>query len=125
MAYSATALSSYVGFFCVLWFTWYQVSLYDVRFSMDSVFDRICKALQFGVMVGFAVIGPQYDPTYPNYQYSNFKSLSLLLMGSRIVLACQYASTLWFTKQYVKTKLPLILVSYHSKAVPTLAHRQN
>lgn len=47
-------LSQYVGFFALLWFTWYQVSLYDVRFSMDSMAERVCKALQFGVMIGFA-----------------------------------------------------------------------
>jgi len=49
-----STLAQYVGFFCVLWFTWYQVGLYDVRFSMDSLFERIAKALQFGVMIGFA-----------------------------------------------------------------------
>ena len=25
-------LAQYIGFFCILWFTWYQVGLYDVRF---------------------------------------------------------------------------------------------
>lgn len=45
-------LKQYIGFFCVLWFTWYQVGLYDVRFSMDSVVERIAKAIQFLVMIG-------------------------------------------------------------------------
>lgn len=59
------SLKQYIGFFAILWLSvcpevygmrnmsadsarhssWYQVSLYDVRFSMDSVFERACKAL--------------------------------------------------------------------------------
>jgi len=51
-----STLAQYIGFFCVLWFTWYQVGLYDVRFSMDSLFERVAKALQFDVMIGFAYV---------------------------------------------------------------------
>ncbi|KAK4551819.1 hypothetical protein LTR86_010905 [Recurvomyces mirabilis] len=47
-------LAQYVGFFSILWFTWYQIGLYDVRFSMDSVWERIAKAC-------FAVVGPNFD----------------------------------------------------------------
>jgi hypothetical protein len=54
-------LKQYVGFFCILWFTWYQVGLYDVRFQMDSVFERIAKAVQFIVMMGFAIVGPKFN----------------------------------------------------------------
>ena len=45
------SLTAYVGFFALLWLTWYQVSLYDVRFSADSVFERVAKGIHFGVMV--------------------------------------------------------------------------
>lgn len=55
------SLRGYVGFFCILWFTWYQVSLYEVRFGMDSVVERVGKAVQFLVMIVFAVCGPQYQ----------------------------------------------------------------
>lgn len=56
------SLKQYVGFFAILWFTWYQVSLYDVRFYMDSVFERFRKAVQFLVMIGFAICGPEFNP---------------------------------------------------------------
>lgn len=55
-------LSQHVGFFCILWFTWYNVGLYDVRFCVDSVFERIAKAIQFVVMIGFASTGPKFNP---------------------------------------------------------------
>jgi hypothetical protein len=45
------SLTKYIGFFALLWLTWYQVSLYDVRFSADSVFERVAKGIHFGVMV--------------------------------------------------------------------------
>ena len=62
---------------------WLQITLFDARFSVDSVFDRVCKALQFGVMVGFAVIGPKFstDGDAPGAM----RSLSLILMASRIL----------------------------------------
>lgn len=56
-------LTSYIGFFCVLWFTWCQVTLFDVRFVANSVVDRVAKAVHLGVMVGFAVVGPNFNPT--------------------------------------------------------------
>jgi hypothetical protein len=70
---SKEKLTSYVGFFCVLWFTWCQVSLYDVRFVADSVFERLGKACHLGVMVGLAVVGPTFDPS--NYEKRTFQSM--------------------------------------------------
>ena len=54
-------LTSYIGFFCILWFTWCQVSSFDVRFVADSVLERIAKAVHMGVMVGMATVGPNFD----------------------------------------------------------------
>lgn len=51
---SRKTLTSYIGFFCVLWFTWCQTSLFDVRFIADSFLERLAKALHLGVMVGLA-----------------------------------------------------------------------
>ncbi len=54
-------LTSYIGFFCILWFTWCQVSSFDVRFVADSVWDRAAKAVHMGVMVAMATVGPNFD----------------------------------------------------------------
>jgi hypothetical protein len=56
-------LTSYVGFFCILWFTWCITSLYDIRFVTDSLLARIAKGVHLGVMVGLAVSGPKFDTT--------------------------------------------------------------
>jgi hypothetical protein len=58
---SRKTLTSYMGFFCILWFTWCQTSLFDIRFVADSWLERIAKACHLGVMVGLAVVGPNYD----------------------------------------------------------------
>ncbi|OAL55498.1 hypothetical protein IQ07DRAFT_607828 [Pyrenochaeta sp. DS3sAY3a] len=105
------SLTDYIGFFSLLWLTWYQVSLYDVRFSTDSVFERFAKALHFGTMVGFAVIGPQWRPGQDHGDYYIYRAFGLILMVSRLTLAAQYGVTLWFTKKYNKTILPLLLVT--------------
>jgi Bacterial low temperature requirement A protein (LtrA) len=103
------ALSSYIGFFCILWFTWCQVTLYDVRFATDSIFERICHACHFGVMVGLAVVGPQFqDPKLT--PWDTLQQLSLILMASRAVLLFQYGSTLFFTWRYRRARLPLMAV---------------
>ena len=42
-------LAQYILFFCIIWCTWFQVALYDVRFSVvDCAVGRIWKAFQFG-----------------------------------------------------------------------------
>ncbi|UNI23269.1 hypothetical protein JDV02_009100 [Purpureocillium takamizusanense] len=57
---SVSTLTSYVGFFCVLWFTWCLTSMHDIRFVSDSLSSRIAKGAHLGVMVGLAVAGPKY-----------------------------------------------------------------
>ena len=60
---SPKTLTSYVGFFCILWFTWCITSLYDIRFVTDSLLSRVSKGVHLGVMVGLAVLGPKFDTT--------------------------------------------------------------
>ncbi|KAF2627106.1 hypothetical protein BU25DRAFT_411189 [Macroventuria anomochaeta] len=114
------SLTAYIGFFSLLWLTWYQVSLYDVRFSADSVFERTAKALHFGVMVGFAVIGPQWKPGQQIYDYKIYKAFGLILMVSRLTLFAQYGITLFYTKKYRKTVLPIALVMASTLAAAIL-----
>jgi low temperature requirement protein LtrA len=104
------SLTAYMGFFSLLWLTWYQVTLYDVRFSTDSVFERVAKAVHFGVMVGFAVIGPQWEPGQEIADYKIYKAFGLILMVSRITLFLQYAVTLLYVKKYKKTVVPLCII---------------
>lgn len=103
-------LKAYVGFFSLLWLTWYQVSLYDVRFSTDSVFERVAKAVHFGVMVGFAVLGPEWKPGTEIDDYKIYKAFGLILMVSRLTLFMQYGVTLLYTKKYPKTIVPLCII---------------
>ncbi|KXT03228.1 hypothetical protein AC578_4805 [Pseudocercospora eumusae] len=118
-------LKQYVGFFCILWLTWYQVGLYDVRFSVESIFERVAKAVQFLVMIGFAIVGPKYsvgkndeaigveevfDGAQPSLGYY-FKALTLFLMVSRLVLVFQYSQSMWLTRQYQQTILPMSLIA--------------
>lgn len=86
------ALKSYAGFFCILWFLWLQVSLFDVRFVTDSVLERIAKAFQFGVMIGLAIIGPDFNSS--NQKPGAFRSVAIILMASRLVLSLQYSAIL-------------------------------
>ncbi|RAH41001.1 uncharacterized protein BO95DRAFT_518304 [Aspergillus brunneoviolaceus CBS 621.78] len=86
---SSKMLASYVGFISILWFTWCHVSLYDVRFATDSIFERVAHACHFGVMMGLAVIGSNFlrqDARGPMQQ------LSLILM------------------HYRKTRVPLLII---------------
>lgn len=82
--------------------------MYDVRFSTDSVFERFAHACHFGVMVGFAIIGPQFDPR--ETEWATLQTLSLVLTASRGVLFLQYTTTLFFSWKYRQTRLPLMAV---------------
>ena len=109
----ADTLKSYVGFFGVLWFTWFQVAIFDVRFGTDSVFERLCKALQFGIMTGFAVVGPGFTVGWsvgdPEAEKSlrAFKTLSLILMVSRLILLGQYSVVLFWLRGYKRVFVPI------------------
>ncbi|KAH1616266.1 hypothetical protein KXV58_001601 [Aspergillus fumigatus] len=84
-------LGAYIGFLGVIWFTWLQITLFDIRFARDSVFERICKAAQLAAMVGFASAGTRFTTQIRDENVWAFQSLSLLLGGSRVLLAVQYA----------------------------------
>ncbi|KAK9427674.1 bacterial low temperature requirement A protein-domain-containing protein [Lipomyces doorenjongii] len=104
---SIKTLTSYVGFFCILWFTWCITSLYDIRFVTDSLLARIAKGVHLGVMVGLAVSGPKFDTTKVTPQ---LRIIALILMVSRFVLGLQYLLVLFHVREYQKTKLPLGLI---------------
>ena len=53
---------AYIGFFTILWATWFQITLHDVRFARDCIYERVCKTVQFIVFVGFALVGSAFEP---------------------------------------------------------------
>lgn len=55
-------------------------------------------------------MAPQWKPGYGETEFSTQMGFSLILMVSRLTLAAQYGVTLWFTKNYIKTRVPLLLV---------------
>ncbi|KAJ5172834.1 hypothetical protein N7492_005427 [Penicillium capsulatum] len=105
---STHKLASYIGFFCILWFSWAQVTLYDVRFATDSFIERVAHACHFGAMVGFAIVGPQFMLEHNGW--GALQQLSVVLAVDRFVLACQYASTLTFTWKHRSTRAPMIII---------------
>jgi hypothetical protein len=78
--------------------------------TAHCVFERCAKVMHFGVMVGFAVVGPAWEPGKETYSLQNYEVLSFILMVSRLVLAAQYGVTLWFVRKHRKIILPLSLV---------------
>ncbi|KAJ5475301.1 hypothetical protein N7539_008367 [Penicillium diatomitis] len=85
-------LRSYIGFLSVIWFTWLQITLFDVRFARDSVFERLCKAFQLAAMIGFASAGSKFSTTLREENLWVFRSLTLILSASRGLLAVQYTT---------------------------------
>lgn len=60
--------------------TWFNVTLFDVRYATDSIFctspprltiadstynspARLNTAIQLGVLIGFVVVAPKFNPT--------------------------------------------------------------
>jgi hypothetical protein len=108
-------LKTYIAFFVILWATWFQVAKFDVRFASDSVFERVCKALQFGVMVGFAVVGPTFqtawelDTPEAVAALQILQTLSLILMASRLISSAQYLSVYRFMRKNPKAHVPMLI----------------
>jgi hypothetical protein len=55
-------LAAYIGFFAFIWSTWFQITLHDVRFSRDSLYERTCKVGQMIIFAAFALIGSKFQP---------------------------------------------------------------
>lgn len=68
--------------------------MFDVRLGTDSVFNRCTKALQFGVMVGFAIIGSVFNLYTASFYIDYGRSLSLILMANRLILVAQYCKSI-------------------------------
>ncbi|KAI2786076.1 hypothetical protein POX_h09843 [Penicillium oxalicum] len=98
-----SVLRSYIGFLSVIWFTWLQVTFFDVRFARDCVFERLCKAFQLAVMVGFASAGSRFSTTVKEENLWAFRSLTLILSASRALLALQYTAAVILLRLRVKS----------------------
>ncbi|KAH8901317.1 hypothetical protein GQ53DRAFT_835170 [Thozetella sp. PMI_491] len=101
----ASKLYTYIGYVCILWFTWASVGFYDVRFVTDSVFDRLTRLCHLGVMVGFSVVAPQFDPY--DQRKDAFEATSFILAFSRLILTIQYLSVLWHIRHYREGRLAI------------------
>lgn len=98
------ALGAYIGFLGIIWFTWLQITLYDIRFAQDCVFERLCKAIQLAAMVGFASAGTRFTTRVRDENVWAFQSLSLILAGSRMLLAIQYTINTAYLSPYQSMK---------------------
>ncbi|KJZ74313.1 hypothetical protein HIM_06319 [Hirsutella minnesotensis 3608] len=98
---------AHIGYFCLLWITWFLVTMFDVRYVTDSFFSRTTRAVQFGVLIGFAVVAPKFDPS--DQHVETMQTMSFILCVSRVVMAIEYGTTLWHTRAYKKARRPLCL----------------
>lgn len=103
---------SYILFFIILWFTWLQTTLYDIRFTNDSLYERVIRAIHFAVMIGLASVSTSWDPldqTLPKAT-NNLMSMSLTLMASRLALGIQYGvASIYAFRLFKKGILPLMI----------------
>lgn len=58
-------------------------------------------------MIGFALVGPKYNTEDVANETKTFRSMSIILMVSRLALATQYSIVLWHLRKYRKATLPL------------------
>ncbi len=47
----------------LLWTTWFLTTIFDVRFGVDGILQRIARGAHLAVMVGFAEAGSTFNPT--------------------------------------------------------------
>ncbi|KIW01884.1 uncharacterized protein PV09_06731 [Verruconis gallopava] len=103
----APSVLNYLKLFTLMWFTWLSTILYDVRFVADSVYNRVCKLVHFGVMAGFVFAGPVFDKYDKAVDQRYYKAFALVLFVSRIVIAVQYIVVMWQSRRFKKALLPL------------------
>lgn len=102
-----TALVNYLKLFTLLWFTWLSTTLFDVRFGIDCVWNRLHKAIQFGVFTGFVFAGPVFDKYNNSYDAESYRHFATVLLVSRACIAIQYGVVMWQGRMFRQTLLPL------------------
>ncbi|KAH7312803.1 bacterial low temperature requirement A protein-domain-containing protein [Rhexocercosporidium sp. MPI-PUGE-AT-0058] len=114
---SLQALSSYAVYFGVIWASWLQVCLYDVRFGFDSISERCTKAVQMVMFIGFASasgclqLGPD-APIKKKAALSGFESLNMLMIISRALFSLQYLGAFFLVgRKHKPAKVPLLIIS--------------
>ncbi|KAF1977924.1 hypothetical protein BU23DRAFT_499937 [Bimuria novae-zelandiae CBS 107.79] len=122
-------LIAYIGFFGILWSSWFQVTLHDVRFARDSLYERVCKTVQFTVFVGLALVGSGFNPGKgptegKKASNTNFRILCYTLVISRGLLAIQHIVVLFYLvrARYSKLYLPMgLMIGLYLLAVGAFA----
>lgn len=109
---TCTALWNYIGFFSILWSTWFHISMFDVRFYVDSVFTRVMKFFTFGIMVSFVGFSSLYMAILNETSSRAFQGLALVLFASRILLVIQYCVVTFFVREFDKTLIPMLLTMF-------------
>ncbi|KAF8436678.1 bacterial low temperature requirement A protein-domain-containing protein [Terfezia claveryi] len=102
---------SYIMFFIILWFTWLQTTLYDIRFTNDSLYERLVRSVHFAVMIAFASVSTSWNPLDAENvkNKENLMSMSLTLMCSRLALGIQYGVATFYAFRYKHGVLPLLI----------------
>lgn len=83
--------------------------MFDARFGIDCVWNRLHKAIQFGVFTGFVFAGPVFDKYNNSYDKESYRHFAIVLVVSRACLAVQYAVVMWQGRMFRQTLLPLAL----------------
>lgn len=96
--------------------------MFDIRFARDSLFERICKAMQLGIMVGFASAGTRITTRVRNENVWAFQSLSLMLGGSRLLLSIQYTIGIIFIRKRMSIAAKGLYVIAAALLVSSLVH---
>ncbi|KAH6616159.1 bacterial low temperature requirement A protein-domain-containing protein [Chaetomium sp. MPI-SDFR-AT-0129] len=91
-----STLFAYIGFFAIIWVSWFHTVLHDVRFENDSIYSRVCKTIMMVVFVGFALVGSGFAPGTPQGNNNNFRILCYTLVTSRVLFSIQYSVLLFF-----------------------------
>jgi hypothetical protein len=101
------ALINYLKLFTLIWFTWLSTTLFDVRFSIDCVWNRIHKAIQFGVFTGWVFAGSVFDQYSKSHDAMSYRNFVIVLVVSRVAISVQYAVVMWQGRMFRQTLIPL------------------
>ena len=78
---------------------------------MDTVYNRICKLVHFGVMTAFVFAGPVFDMDAKVDDQRYYKAFALVLFVSRFVTSVEYLVVVFYSRRIKRAVLPLCLTA--------------
>ncbi|KAG0232149.1 hypothetical protein BGW42_008365 [Actinomortierella wolfii] len=98
------ALTTYIGWFVILWWTWAGQTFWAARYDMDDLFTKMLKLVEFWALISFGSFSS-------DHLHRTVNGFILSYCVQKLVLIIEYSNVLYWARRNRSTQsvLPLVM----------------